>query len=53
MSATDDIRGAVNSGFAKPAPLTLILSPRSEGRGEGEGWLAFSRLAHAFRESAP
>ncbi len=53
MSAMDDMRDVENFGFAKPAPLTLILSPHSEGRGEGEGWLAFSRIAHAFRESAP
>jgi hypothetical protein len=53
MSATDDMRGAENSGLAKPAPLTFILSPRRKERGMGEGWLAFSRIDHAFRESAP
>lgn len=63
MSATDDMRGPENCGLAKPAPLTfrlryatarrVILSPRREERGMGEGWLAFSRIAHAFRESAP
>jgi hypothetical protein len=52
MSATDDMRGAQNSELAKPAPLTFVLSPRREGRGEGEGW-PFSKIAHAFRESAP
>src|SRR6266851_1903128 len=25
------------------APLTFILSPRREGRGEGEGWLYFHK----------
>jgi hypothetical protein len=52
MSPTDDMRSAENSDLAKPTPLTFVLSPRREGRGEGEGWLSFRRIAHAFREPA-
>jgi hypothetical protein len=53
MSRSDGASNAGNRGCGQSAPLTLILSPRSEGRGEAEEWLNFNRIPRVYRKTAP
>ena len=53
MRPADGASNVANRRCAQSAPLTLILSPRSEGRGQGEGWLGFTKIARTYRKTVP